>query len=588
MWVRTRKALALLVFATAVFLAATIVLLALTLEDALAPSGIGFLDGTTGPMGASSRVLLVGALTCAAVSGAFLCWLAWVAVRRLTNASRDLHRQGEALRLSERRYRETVDHAVVGMLRVAGDGTIQGANPALVRMLGYRAADELIGRNVALLYRDPRDRERMIADVGTRSAVSGVALAWKRRDGTPLTVRISSRVDRDASGTLVGFDDIVEDVTERVELGEQLRHAQKMEAVGRLAGGIAHDFNNLLTVIVGNTELLATETELSAAAADCVEQIRSAATTAASVTRQLLLFSRKGLNSPQAVNVNRAVSDVERMIERLIGEDIRVFSNLHPAAGDIFVDPAHLEQALINLAVNARDAMPQGGVLIFETAPAQDGRAARINVRDSGHGMDDVTRQRACEPFFTTKPAGKGSGLGLSMVYGFVQNAGGTMTIHSTPGRGTVVSLEFPHAQSMFVAPSDGVPIEPAQSARLLVVEDQDSVRALIGGVLEKRGFTVLQATNAHHARRVLSTDRRIDLVLTDVVMPGETGLELAEWMRTAYPGTRVTFMSGYSDHAAMGTVPPDNLLRKPFTPQALLAHVRAVLRRDAPCAAGV
>jgi two-component system cell cycle sensor histidine kinase/response regulator CckA len=372
-------------------------------------------------------------------------------------------------------------------------------------------------------------------------------------------------------------------VTEKVALGEQLRHAQKMEAVGRLAGGIAHDFNNLLTVIMGNAELLGADATLSTTAAQCVDQIRSATTSAASVTRQLLLFSRKGTSSPQVVNVNRAVSYVEKMIARLIGEDIRVFSNLNPAAGTVLVDPAHLEQALINLAVNARDAMPQGGVLIFETAPSDQGRSVRIGVRDSGLGMDELTQQRAFEPFFTTKSSGKGTGLGLSMVYGFVQQAGGRVTISSTQGRGTMVSLEFPCATTAIASTEEATSAGQTGAERVLVVEDQDSVRMLISGVLQKRGFTVFQATNAREARRVLAAEPSVHLVITDVVMPGESGLELAEWLRAAYPEVRVTFMSGYSDHPAMSTVPSGNLLRKPFTPIGLLAHVRSVL--DQPSA---
>ena len=324
-----------------------------------------------------------------------------------------------------------------------------------------------------------------------------------------------------------------------------------MEAVGRLAGGIAHDFNNLLTVVIGNAELLASDATLSAPSAQCVEQIRGATASAATVTRQLLMFSRKGATSPQAINVNRAVSHVEKMIARLIGEDIRVFSNLNPDAGTIFVDAAHLEQALINLAVNARDAMPQGGVLIFETTSTDNGRRVRIAVRDTGHGMDETTQQRAFEPFFTTKPCGKGTGLGLSMVYGFVQQAGGEVGVSSTVGRGTVVHMEFSCVGLSVASLEDEPTVEYRGTERVLVVEDQDSVRLLVSGVLEKRGFTVFQAPNARDARRVLAAEPGIDLVITDVVMPGESGLELADWLRTTYPRIQVTLMSGTP------TIPP-------------------------------
>ncbi len=564
---------------------------ALFLVATLASIGFAIYETSVGPVFTRSiepateigGYALLAATLCILLTGGRLWSIGWSALRRNEEAVLELQRQADALRLSELRYRASFDHAVVGLLRVAADGTIQTANPALVRMLGYESDTELIGKNVTMLYRDEAERDRLVADVGNQSAVAGVALAWRRRDGKVLTVRVTSRVDRDAQGRLLAFDDIVEDVTERVALGEQLRHAQKMEAVGRLAGGIAHDFNNLLTVVIGNAELLASDATLSASSAQCVEQIRGATASAATVTRQLLMFSRKGATSPQAINVNRAVSHVEKMIARLIGEDIRVFSNLNPNAGTIFVDAAHLEQALINLAVNARDAMPQGGVLIFETTSTDNGRRVRIAVRDTGHGMDEMTQQRAFEPFFTTKPCGKGTGLGLAMVYGFVQQAGGEVGVSSTVGRGTVVHMEFSCVGLSVASLEDEPTVEYRGTERVLVVEDQDSVRLLVSGVLEKRGFTVFQAPNARDARRVLAAEPGIDLVITDVVMPGESGLELADWLRTTYPRIQVTLMSGYTDHPATDTLPAENLLQKPFTPNGLLTHVRAVLNRPRP-----
>ena len=575
----TRKASTLLSAAAIVFFVAALALVMVAFDYALAtPGSAGVLVSATTNDSHWMRVALFGVTMCIVVTGTVLWWIGWIAADRSEADRAELERQAEALRQSEQRYRDGFEHAVVGMLRVTVGGVIQAVNPALVRMLGYDSPADLVGKNATMLYRNPEDRERVVADIAQQAAMAGVALSWQRRDGKPLIVRVTSRIDRDRDGTLLGFDDIVEDVTERVALGEQLRHAQKMEAVGRLAGGIAHDFNNLLTVIMGNAELLGADTTLSTTAAQCVDQIRNATTSAASVTRQLLLFSRKGGSSPQPVNINRAVSYVEKMIARLIGEDIRVFSNLNPAAGTVLVDPAHLEQALINLAVNARDAMPLGGVLIFETTSVDQGRRVRVAVRDSGLGMDEQTQQRAFEPFFTTKPSGKGTGLGLSMVYGLVQQAGGGVTIASTPGRGTTVSMEFPCATTAIAADDEATTVGHTGTERILVVEDQDSVRTLISGVLQKRGFTVFQATNAREARRVLASEPSVHLVITDVVMPGESGLDLAEWLRAAYPDVRVTFMSGYSDHPAMSTVPAENLLRKPFTPSGLLAHIRSVI----------
>ena len=572
-------------FASAVvFFVAALAVVAGTLDYAFTARGTpGLIERIANSSSGVLRLALCGVLFSLITSGIALWSIGWRALKDAERASAGVLQQTDALRESERRHQESFEHAIVGLLRVAADGTIQAANPVLVRMLGYDTAADLVGKSATMLYRDPFDRVRIVQEVGSRSAVSGVALAWQRRDGKALTVRVTSRIDRDSRGTLLGFDDIVEDVTERVALGEQLRHAQKMEAVGRLAGGIAHDFNNLLTVILGNAELLASDATLAPSGQQCVDQIRTATTSAATVTRQLLMFSRKGATSPQTIGVNRTVSYVEKMMARLIGEDIRVFSNLSPAVGAVLVDPAHLEQALINLAVNARDAMPNGGALIFETALTDDGRRVRIAVRDSGHGMDETTQQRAFEPFFTTKMTGKGTGLGLSMVYGFVQQAGGTINIVSTLGRGTTVTLEFPSATAA-IAADEAAGGEQRGNERLLVIEDQDSVRSLITGVLEKRGFTVFQATDAREARRVLAAEPGIDLIITDVVMPGESGLELADWLRSAYPRVSITFMSGHSDHPGMSTLPGHDLLRKPFTPSGLVAHVRRALdQRDAP-----
>ena len=589
MSIGARKASTVLSAAAVLFFIAAMALVIIAFDYALAtPGTAGYIERAAFDEDRWLRIALLCVTMCTVVAGIVLWRIGWTAVTRNEATALELQRHAEALQQSERRYRESFEHAVVGLLRVDANGRIDNANPALVRMLGYDSPSELVGKHAAVLYRDPADRERVVATVGLQSAVAGVALSWQRRDGKPLTVRVTSRIDRDVQGNVSGFDDIVEDVTERVALGEQLRHAQKMEAVGRLAGGIAHDFNNLLTVIIGNTELLASDSTLSGAGAQCVDQIRNATTSAATVTRQLLMFSRKSVTSPQPVNVNRAVSYVEKMIARLIGEDIRVFANLSPSVGTVFVDPAHLEQALINLAVNARDAMPHGGVLIFETSSSDDGRGVRIAVRDSGHGMDDTTQQRAFEPFFTTKASGKGTGLGLSMVYGFVQQAGGTVSIASTVGRGTTVTLEFQSTGAVSTEVDDSSSATPGGTERVLVVEDQDAVRALVSGVLEKRGFSVFQATNARDARRVLASEPAIDLVITDVVMPGESGLELADWLRDAYPKARVTFISGYSDHPAMATVPREKLLRKPFTPNGLLAHVRNALSNGSPAAATV
>jgi two-component system cell cycle sensor histidine kinase/response regulator CckA len=517
-------------------------------------------------------------------TGALVWYTGWRAVRAGELARGQLEAQARALHQSEARYRSSFDHAVFGILRVALDGTILTANPALARMLGYGTETELVNRNVADLYVYATERDRLQAELRAHKAVSGVQLHWKTRDGRQIFVRVTSRVDRAPDGRPIEFEKVVEDVTERAVLGEQLRQAQKMEAVGRLAGGVAHDFNNLLTVILGNTEILAQERVLSPDGVHCLDEIRNATESAAAVTRQLLVLTRKSAAAPEQVDPNELVTRVERLIARLIGEDIRVNCRLHADAGTVLVDREQLQQALINLAVNARDAMPTGGILTFETSVSPDGRSARLAVGDTGHGMDDLTKQRIFEPFFTTKAPGKGTGLGLSMVYAFVRNSGGTIRVDSAVGEGTTLTMELPRltVAASATRDDDAAPHVSIQGTEcVLVVEDQRAVRSMVGGVLRARGFSVFQAENANAARQVLAKTERVDLVLSDIVMPGESGIELAGWLRATHPHIGVMLMSGYSDHPALHAVPlPNNVpvLQKPFTPTTLLAHLRSTL----------
>ena len=514
------------------------------------------------------------------VTGACLWLFGWSAADKSSRSRRELEEQANALRDSERKYRNIIEHAVVGVMRVAPDGVILSANPALVDCLGYSSAAELIGADVRMLYVDPQERDRLLQVLGSQGFIQGIQLLWKRKDGARVSVRLTSRAERNPEGEIEVFDDIVEDVTERVVLGEQLRQAQKMEAIGRLAGGVAHDFNNLLTVIAGNAELLAEDESLSPSAAECVEQILNATQSATGVTRGLLVFSRKSTPQPEVVSVNESIQRVHKLMARLVGEDIQVTANLDPGAGTVFVDPTHMEQTLLNLVVNARDAMPNGGQLTFRTQQARDG--VRISVSDTGCGMDDSTKARAFDPFFTTKPAGRGTGLGLPMVYGFVHQAGGTVDLQSAPGEGTTVMLTLPVSTGR---PSSALnrPASQASAAgseTVVVVEDEESLRKLVADVLRRSGYDVMTAADAREAREILGDGRSVDLVLSDVVMPGESGIELAAWARLTSPQLRVSFMSGFADHPAMRELASESFLQKPFTPAALLAHVRSSLDR--------
>jgi two-component system cell cycle sensor histidine kinase/response regulator CckA len=515
------------------------------------------------------------------VTGGVIWMFGWAAANRSQQSRRELEEQAHALRVSERKYRNMIEHAAIGVMRVAPDGTILSANATLLQCLGYTAATELVGQNMRTLYADPDEWARVLRVLDAQPFVQGVQLSWKRKDAAGVFVRVTSRVERNEAGEVDVFEHLVEDVTDRVALGEQLRQSQKMEAIGRLAGGVAHDFNNLLTVIAGNAELLAEDESLSPSGSECVDQILSATKSATAVTRGLLVFSRKGTPQPQAVSINDTIGRVQKLIGRLLGEDVHVAAALDSDAGSVFVDPTHLEQAVLNLVVNARDAMPKGGRLTFRTRRTND-RVA-IAVTDTGCGMDEATKARAFDPFFTTKAAGKGTGLGLSMVYGFVHQAGGRVEIQSTIGHGTTVTITLPISTGREDVASYPAPAEawPSGSESVLVIEDQEPLRKLVADVLRRSGYDVITAANTLEARRVMESGKNIDLVLSDVVMPDESGIDFAAWARVTWPHLRVSFMSGFADHPAMRELVSDHFLQKPFAPKALLAHVRTALDRS-------
>jgi nitrogen-specific signal transduction histidine kinase/CheY-like chemotaxis protein len=382
------------------------------------------------------------------------------------------------------------------------------------------------------------------------------------------------------------------DITQQKTLETELRQAQRMETVGQLAGGIAHDFNNLLTAIIGRTEFLAHAENLDASQREDVEEIRLAGTRAASLTRQLLAFSRKQVLTPRVVDLNGVIRDMEPMLRRLIGEDIVVRIVLDEELGHITADRGQVEQVLLNLCVNARDAMPDGGALSIKTAnvsaldlsPTPDAPSrdlVMLFVSDTGHGMDEETRAHIFEPFFTTKPEGKGTGLGLSTVYGIVKQSGAAITVDSGIGRGTSFRILFPRTDAELSAPQL-IPRSREGTETLLLVEDERSVRELADRILSDRGYKVTPCSDGKEALRAFaSAPGEIDIVVTDLIMPGMSGRELVQALRQIRPGVAALYVSGYTEDEIIrrGLHDPNvAFLQKPFTADELTNKVRAVL----------
>ena len=419
-----------------------------------------------------------------------------------------------------------------------------------------------------------------------------------RSDGSLRWVHERAEVVQDPQGRPLRLVGTVQDITERRLLEDQLRQSQKMEAIGRLAGGIAHDLNNALTAIAGYAELALGEIGSDHAARADVEEIRRAAERAGSVTRQLLAFSRKQLLEPRVFDLNETIAAIARLLSRLLGADVEVQTRLSDSALPVLGDPGQVEQAVINLAVNARDAMPGGGRLVLATAretidagfarshlPIAPGDYVVLRVTDSGHGMPRETQAHIFEPFFTTKAVGKGTGLGLSMVYGTLKQIGGFIFVDSEVGRGTTFGLYFPPAVIAPPAPEASKPRDRERQGHetLLIVEDEPSVRNMVASALRHDGYRLLIASSAEEALTTADAhDGPIDLLLTDAMMPGKSGVELANLMAVRRPATPVIVMSGYTDETldVPGMTEPIALLQKPFTPRELRRRIREVLDR--------
>jgi PAS domain S-box-containing protein len=503
----------------------------------------------------------------------------------------------EGLRRSESNFRSLVTNAPYGICRCDSTGILLDVNPALVTILGYASSSELVGRNLANLYSDTQQWFNLADYFRSLQRFHGLVAEWVRKDGSSVIVRLSGRAMRGERNAIF-FELFAEDVTERRALEQQLRQAQKMEAVGRLAGGIAHDFNNLLMVISGYCEFLFERIGSEPALRGPVQEIANAAERATSLTRQLLAFSRKQMLAPKVVDLNAIVTENLKMLTRMIGEDIDLVMVPDAEIGAVKADPGQIEQVIMNLAVNARDAMPHGGKLTIETAnvtldadyarlhaPVAPGEYIMLAISDTGMGMDAETQSHIFEPFFTTKGL-KGTGLGLSTVYGIIKQSGGYIWVYSEPGKGTSFKIYLPRVS----ATGEAIAVEPTVAAAkpeqaletILLVEDESKLRRLARQYLENQGYTVLEAADGAAAIEVSNAHPApIHLLLTDVIMPGMNGRELAHRLSLLRPETKVLFMSGYTENAIGHNGMLEEgiiLLQKPFTLPALKAKVREKL----------
>ena len=521
-----------------------------------------------------------------------ICWL---------NAA--LRAAQENLRRSELNFRSLVTNAPYGICRCDSTGKILDANPAFLELLGH-TSPEIIGQHIFGLYPD-NDQWFDLADfLRSSEPFKGLAAEWKRKDGTTTVVRISGNSVANGPEGVV-FELFAEDVTERRALEQQLRQSQKMEAVGRLAGGIAHDFNNLLMVISGYSEFLLERLGAEPHLRGPAQEIARAAERASSLTRQLLAFSRKQMLAPRIVNLNDVATENIKMLTRMIGEDIDLVMVPSPNLWPVRADAGQIEQVIMNLAVNARDAMPSGGKLTIETsnvaldedyarfhAPLRPGDYVMIAISDTGAGMDSDTQSHIFEPFFTTKGT-KGTGLGLSTVYGIIKQSGGYIWVYSEVGRGTTFKIYLPRiASTGETAAQVAAPgfsnndvrnnnVEPGTET-ILLVEDEANLRYLARQYLEKQGYKVIEAADGAVAMQIaVAHEKIIHLLLTDVIMPGMNGRELAQRISEIRPNVKILYMSGYTENVIGHNGMLDagvRLLQKPFNLRDLKSKVREVL----------
>jgi len=520
-----------------------------------------------------------------------------IALLAVTRDITERIRTEKALRESEERYRRLIEEDLTGDYITTPDGKLLFCNPAFARIFGFESVEEAMNYNIALLYPSLEDRDKFLELLRKKKKLELHEMELRTCHRKPVYVIQNAIGTFNNKGELVEIRGYLFDITERKHLEEQFRQAQKMEAIGVLAGGVAHDFNNLLTVITGYCQLLLNRLAKNDPLRKEVEQINEAGERAASLTNQLLAFSRRQVMQPKVLNLNSVILNMDRMLRRLIGEDIVIKTSLDPNLGNVKVDPTQIEQIIMNLAVNARDAMPQGGKFTIETAniyidethtkqhvSVQTGPYVLLAISDNGSGMDAETQARIFEPFFTTKGPGKGTGLGLSTVYGIVKQFGGNIWVYSEPGEGTTFKIYLPRvSEEVKSVKHRQVSVESLRgSETILLVEDEKMVRDLASEILQEYNYNVLVASNPAEAISICEQSRNtIHLLLTDVVMPGMSGPQLSEKLKSLHPEIKVLYMSGYADNAIIqhGVLKPGTpFIQKPFLPQNLLKKVRQIL----------
>jgi two-component system cell cycle sensor histidine kinase/response regulator CckA len=513
-----------------------------------------------------------------------------VLVHDITEQKKDQER----LRHSEERFAKAFRSSPLPVtISTRAEGRYLDVNDAFLKMTGYER-DQVVGHTATELrfWLEPQERAEMIQQLAEQRGVAAFETKVRTRSGDVRLAEISAElVELEGSPCVLA---ITHDVTENKRLEEQYRQSQKMEAVGRLAGGIAHDFNNMLSVIIGYSELLQERFDAGPSRKG-IDEVKKAAERAASLTRQLLAFSRRQTLLPRVLNLNGVVDNLNKMLRHMIGEDIELAIVPGSPLGSVRADPVQIEQVIMNLAVNARDAMPQGGKLVMATSNAdldeayvsqhpsvRPGRYVLLSVSDTGCGMSEETMLHIFEPFYTTKGPGQGTGLGLSMVYGVVNQSGGCIWVYSEPGKGTTFKLYLPRVdEAADIEEQKREHAVVGGSETILLVEDEESLRLLVAGVLENKGYAVLQAAEAKEATKLAREHSPIDLLMTDVIMPGQSGNELAAALREFLPNLKLLYMSGYTSELITqhGVIETEaTLLEKPFTKNSLLKKVRDVL----------